>query len=66
LESFVADSIHSIAELYGRVGFHRRGIGTQLLSWVTEHSGGTLWLYTFSRNLGARAFYEYQGLTIIS
>ena len=63
---FVASSAESIAQLYIRVGFQRCGIGTQLLAWAKEHSGGSLWLYTFARNLGARAFYERNGFVAIA
>ena len=60
---FVAASAASIAQLYVRCGFQRRGIGTQLLAWAKQQSSGSLWLYTFARNLGARTFYERHGFT---
>ena len=60
---FVAASPESIAQLYVRGDFQRRGVGTQLLSWAKQHSSGSLWLYTFARNVGARAFYERRGFT---
>jgi GNAT superfamily N-acetyltransferase len=63
---FVAASRQSVAQLYVRVGFHRRGIGTQLVTWAKQQSAGSLWLYTFSRNVGARAFYESQGFVPVS
>jgi ribosomal protein S18 acetylase RimI-like enzyme len=66
LLGFVAASTRSVAQLYVRVGFQRRGIGTQLITWAKEQSGGTLWLYTFARNVAARAFYEGHGFTVIS
>ncbi len=53
LVGFVAASSESIAQLYVRVGFHRRGIGTQMLQWAKSESAGSLWLYTFQRNQGA-------------
>ena len=63
---FIAASPESIAQLYVRVGFQRCGIGAQLLAWAKEHSGGSLCLYTFARNLGARAFYERNGFVAIA
>jgi ribosomal protein S18 acetylase RimI-like enzyme len=60
---FVAASRESIAQLYVRGDFQRRGVGTQLLAWTKQHSNGSLWLYTFARNAGARAFYERHGFT---
>ena len=61
---FVAASPRSIAQLYVRRGFQRRGIGSRLLAWAKAESGGALWLYTFAQNTGARAFYERHGFTI--
>jgi ribosomal protein S18 acetylase RimI-like enzyme len=63
---FVAASPSSIAQLHVRVGYHRRGIGTRLLDWAKRQSGGSLWLYTFERNAGARAFYERHGFRIVA
>ena len=64
LVAFIAASDQSIAQLYVRVGFERRGIGTLLVDWAKQNSSGTLWLYTFARNLGACAFYERQGFRV--
>jgi len=61
LVGFVAASRASIAQLHVHVEFLRRGIGTQLLAWAQAQSSGSLWLYTFARNTGARAFYEHHG-----
>jgi ribosomal protein S18 acetylase RimI-like enzyme len=61
---FVAASPTSIAQLYVRRGFHGRGIGSRLLAWAKAQSSGTLWLYTFARNTGARAFYEHHGFKV--
>ncbi len=61
LVGFVAASSESIAQLFVRVGFLRRGIGAQMLAWAKARSVGSLWLYTFARNRGARAFYERHG-----
>ena len=63
---WVAASRESIAQLYVRVGWHRRGIGRRLLDWTKAQSGGTLWLYTFARNTRACAFYESQGFRVVS
>jgi RimJ/RimL family protein N-acetyltransferase len=37
-----------------------------LLDWAKHHSQGSLWLYTFARNAGARAFYERNGFVAIA
>jgi len=63
---FIAASSISISQLYVRIGFHRRGIGSKLLEWAKAQSGGSLWLYTFSRNATARAFYERHGFAIVA
>jgi GNAT superfamily N-acetyltransferase len=66
LVGFVAASAESVAQLYVRVGFHRRGIGTLMLDWAKAQSAGSLWLYTFQRNQGACAFYERNGFIAIA
>jgi ribosomal protein S18 acetylase RimI-like enzyme len=66
LVGFIAASRESIAQLYVRVGFQRRGIGTTLLEWAKLQSSGSLWLYTFARNAGARAFYERNGFVPVA
>jgi ribosomal protein S18 acetylase RimI-like enzyme len=63
---FVAATRSSIAQLYVRKEFCRRGIGTRLLGWAKTQSGGRLSLYTFARNGGARAFYERHGFRIVA
>ena len=63
---FVAASASSVSQLYVRKGFHRRGIGSRLLDWAKGQSGGSLWLYTFEQNTGARAFYERHGFRIVA
>ena len=65
LVGFIAASPVSIAQLHVHVDFHRRGIGTQMLDWAKEQSTGSLWLYTFARNRGARAFYEHHGFVYV-
>lgn len=63
---FVASNECWIAQLYVDVRHLRRGIGTRLLSWAKERSRGSLMLYTFARNTGARAFYEHHGFVAIA
>ena len=65
LVGFVASSAESVSQLHVRVGFHRQGIGTALLSLAKARSSGSLWLYTFARNRNACSFYESQGFTVI-
>ena len=66
LVGFVAASSDSVAQLHVRVGFHRRGIGSQLLIWAKSQSSGSLWLHTFARNTVAQAFYEHHGFRVAS
>jgi ribosomal protein S18 acetylase RimI-like enzyme len=66
LVGFIAASRESVAQLHVRVGFHRLGIGSQLLNWAKDQSGGSLWLYTFARNTVAQAFYEHHGFRIVT
>jgi ribosomal protein S18 acetylase RimI-like enzyme len=66
LAGFVAASRESIAQLHVRVGLQRRGIGARMLAWAKDQSGGSLWLYTFARNAGARAFYERHGFVAVA
>ena len=65
LVGFVAASRESVAQLHVRVGAWRQGIGTALLDGAKQRSGGSLWLYAFARNLGARAFYARNGFAEI-
>ena len=66
MAGFVAASAFSVSQLYVRTGLHRRGIGSRLLEWAKEQSCGSLWLYTFAQNAGARAFYERHGFKIVA
>ena len=63
---FVAASETSVAQLYVRTGYQRRGIGTLLLDWAKRQSNGSLWLYTFKRNERACAFYERNGFRAVA
>jgi GNAT superfamily N-acetyltransferase len=66
LVGFVAASAESVAQLHVRVGWQRRGIGTRMLDWAKQQSAGSLWLFTFARNHGARAFYARQGFVEVA
>lgn len=66
LVGFIACSRVSVAQLYVRVGHQRAGIGTLMLEWAKRQSAGSLWLYTFARNEGARAFYSRQGFVEVT
>lgn len=66
LLGFIAASSDSVAQLYVRAGHHRLGIGTRLLDWAKAQSGGSLWLYTFARNAGARSFYRHNGFVEVA
>lgn len=57
----LASNSESVNLLYVRIGFHRRAIGKQLLAMAKAESCGSLWLYTYTRNKTACAFYESQG-----
>ena len=63
---FLASNAESVSKLYVRVSWHGRGIGTQLLNLAKEQSSGTLWLFTFARNLVARRFYEKHGFVPVA
>lgn len=66
LAGFVAASRESVAQLHVRVGLQRRGIGSTLLAWAQAQSGGSLWLYTFARNVIACRFYERHGFVAVA
>lgn len=54
-----------IDQLYVAVEQQRRGVGTALLQKAREHSPAGLRLYTFQKNLSARAFYEKHGFQAV-
>ncbi|HQR12458.1 MAG TPA: GNAT family N-acetyltransferase [Casimicrobiaceae bacterium] len=47
-------------------GHQRQGVGTALLQRARELSGAELRLYTFRRNMPARAFYEKHGFAAVA
>ena len=53
-------------QLYIHSEFQGQGIGTGLLELAKSTSSGKLRLYTFEVNLGAQAFYEKHGFSIVS
>jgi ribosomal protein S18 acetylase RimI-like enzyme len=66
LLGFVAATRESIAQLYVRVGHFGRGIGTMMLEWAKEQSGGSLWLYTYAQNTAACRFYEAHDFRVVA
>jgi ribosomal protein S18 acetylase RimI-like enzyme len=62
---FLAANRESVAQLHVRVANIRQGIGRTLLGLAKAESSGSLWLYTFARNLRACAFYESQGFRVV-
>jgi len=65
LVGFIAASVESVAQLHVKVGRHRQGIGSSLLSLSKSRSGGSLWLYAFARNTRACRFYEMHGFVAV-
>ena len=51
-------------DLYVLDGFRGQGIGSQILNQCINESPNALWLYVFSRNTRAIAFYERFGFTV--
>jgi GNAT superfamily N-acetyltransferase len=66
LVGFIAATPESISQLYVRVSCLAQGVGSLLLHWAKEQSTGSLWLYTFSRNINARRFYEKNGFKAVA
>ena len=52
-------------QLYLLPGAFRRGIGSLLLAKAKERSPERLHLFTFQRNIAARAFYERHGFRLV-
>ncbi len=63
---FAALDGEALDQLYVLPGQYRRGIGRMLLNWAKARSPKRLFLYTFQRNEGARAFYESQGFRALT
>jgi GNAT superfamily N-acetyltransferase len=63
---FVAANAESVAQLFVRVENIGQGIGAKLLGLAQAESSGSLWLYTFARNIRARRFYEHHGFVAIA
>lgn len=66
IAGFVAASAESVSQLYVRTDLRGRGIGSRLLDGAKARSGGSLWLFTFERNAGARTFYERHGFVVVA
>jgi GNAT superfamily N-acetyltransferase len=62
---FIAASTERIDQLYVHLDRQGTGIGSRLLQWAKDASGGRLSLSTFERNIGARRFYEARGFEIV-
>jgi ribosomal protein S18 acetylase RimI-like enzyme len=63
---FLASNPESIAQLFVRVENIGQGIGTQLLRLAQSESSGSLWLFTFARNVRACRFYEHHGFSAVA
>ena len=55
-----------LEQLYILPDQQRQGIGTRLLGMAQTAAGSRLCLYTFTRNAGARRFYERHGFTPVA
>jgi ribosomal protein S18 acetylase RimI-like enzyme len=55
-----------IDQLFVRVGWQRRGIGSALLSKAKQLTRDELRLYTFQKNHAARTFYERHGFSALA
>ena len=63
---FLASGPECVSHLYVRDANIGQGIGSCLLELAKADSCGSLWLYTFARNLDARRFYERRGFREIA
>lgn len=63
---FLASTSERITQLYVHTAHQGRGIGTMLLDIAKERSAGRLRLFTFAANVGAQAFYERHGFSILA
>ncbi|NDI34432.1 GNAT family N-acetyltransferase [Chengkuizengella sediminis] len=55
---FIAFNNPVITQLFISLNHQKSGLGTKLLQYIQSISSGYLELYTFQRNLNARAFYK--------
>lgn len=62
---FMALNGHHLDHLYVRPGYYRRGVGSALMAKARTFSPDKLTLYTFQRNIRARAFYEDLGFRAV-
>ena len=62
---FMAVAGDDLDQLYLLPGYYRQGIGSALLAKARERSPDGLRLFTFQRNMRARAFYEAHGFSIV-
>jgi GNAT superfamily N-acetyltransferase len=60
--AFMAMNKDFIDQLYIHPDYQRHGLGKALLNFARERSPDHVWLYTLQVNVGARAFYENNGL----
>lgn len=51
--------------LYIHPDYHRRGLGTALLTWTKAERPAGLQLWCFQANQNARAFYEHHGFVAV-
>lgn len=61
IDGFLASTPACVVQLYVRVESIGQGIGGALLHLAQVESSGRLELFTFARNVRARAFYEHHG-----
>ncbi|NED14614.1 GNAT family N-acetyltransferase [Streptomyces sp. SID9124] len=66
IAGFVALDGTELEHLYIAPGLRRRGIGSLLLEAAKAAGPEGLALYTFQRNVAARAFYERHGFTAVA
>jgi GNAT superfamily N-acetyltransferase len=55
----------TMEQLYVRPSHQGQGVGSALLARAMEVCPGPLTLWTFQRNIAARAFYEHRGFTAV-
>ena len=63
---FLAANAESVAQLHVRVDNIGQGIGSRLIRLAQVESSGSLWLFTFAKNLRACRFYEHHGFVAVA